>query len=293
METLSQPRSRARDRAHRIVYSRRFEYAIVALILGSGVLLGLDTVDGIVERYGTWLELGQQAVLAAFIVEAALKLYAVSPRFGRYFRDPWNVFDFLIIVVSLVPAVGVWALVARKVRLLRVLRLVSAIPELRLLVTTLVRSIPGMLHIVALMGALSYVYAIIGFQLFREHDPEHWHNLGASMLSLFRMVTLEDWTDIMYVAMDLHPLASLYFISFVVLGAFIIFNLFTALVINNLDQTRRERQGSGADAVPRESALLAVQAAYDAIHRLERQLEAAGEPEGASRAGGGAPPPGA
>ena len=271
METLSQPRSRARDRAHRIVYSSRFEYAIVAFILGSGVLLGLDTVDGIAERYGTWLELGQQAVLAAFIAEAALKLFAVSPRFGRYFSDPWNVFDFMIIVVSLIPAVGAWALVARKVRLLRVLRLVSAIPELRLLVTTLVRSIPGMLHIVALMGGLSYIYAIIGYQLFREHDPEHWHNLGVSMLSLFRVVTLEDWTDIMYVAMDLHPLASLYFISFVVLCTFMVLNLFTALVINNLDDAKEERLRAAGQ---QESRLLhAVYDAYESIRRLEGELE--------------------
>ena len=292
METLSQPRSRAQDLAHRIVWSHGFEYVIVALILCSGVLLGLDTVETIVERYGTWLELGQQAVLAAFIVEAALKLFAVSPRFGRYFRDPWNVFDFTIIVLSLIPAIGVWALVARKVRLLRVLRLVSAIPELRLLVTTLVRSIPGMLHIVALMGALSYIYAIIGYQLFHEHDPTHWHNLGISLLSLFRVVTLEDWTDIMYTAMELHPLAWTYFVSFVVLGAFIIFNLFTALVINNLDEAKRERLRAGADVLPRESAQLAIQAAYDAIRSLERQLEAAGEPESAAR-GGAAPPAGA
>ena len=285
METLSQPRAfGARDRAYRLTQSRPFEYGIVALILFAGALLGLDTVDWVSERYGTWLELGQQAILGAFIVEAALKMFAVWPRLDRYFRDPWNVFDFSIIVVSLIPAVGVWALVARKVRLLRVLRLVSAIPELRLLVTTLVRSIPGMLHIVALMGALSYIYAIVGYQLFHEHDPTHWHNLGISLLSLFRVVTLEDWTDIMYTAMELHPLAWSYFVSYVVLGAFIIFNLFTALVINNLDEAKRERLRSGADSVPRESALLAVQAAYDAIRSLERQLEAAGRKPAAAPA---------
>ena len=273
METLSQPRSRAQDLAHRIVWSHGFEYVIVALILCSGVLLGLDTVETIVERYGTWLELGQQAVLAAFIVEAALKLFAVSPRFGRYFRDPWNVFDFTIIVLSLIPAIGVWALVARKVRLLRVLRLVSAIPELRLLVTTLLRSIPGMLHIVALMGALSYIYAIVGYQLFREHDPTHWHSLGISLLSLFRVVTLEDWTDIMYTAMEWHPLASLYFISFVVLCTFMVLNLFTALVINNLDEARHERMRVALQQDPGESLTQAVHDVYEPIRRLEREVD--------------------
>ena len=288
MTTLAQPSAGdLRDRVYRITHSSIFEYVIVAFILGSGVLLGLETVSSIVEEYGPWLEFGQQLVLGVFVLEAALKMYAFSPRVDRYFRDPWNVFDFTIIVVSLVPAVGVWAIVARKVRLLRVLRLISAIPELRLLVATLVRSVPGMLHIVVLMGALSYVYAIVGFQLFSEHDPTHWHNLGISLLSLFRVVTLEDWTDIMYKAMELHQMAWLYFVSFVVLGAFIIFNLFTALVINNLDEAKRERMRAGTQPETTESLRLAIRNASEALRVLEEQMEAAtaeAEAEAAKRA---------
>ena len=282
METPSQPhRTGARGLAHRFTHSRRFEFFIVALILFGGALLGVETSATAVERYGPWLDAGQWAVLGVFIVEAALKLFAEAPRIDRYFRDPWNVFDFSIIVLSLIPAVGVLALVARKARLLRVLRLVSAIPELRLLVTTLVRSIPGMAHIVALMSVLTYIYAIIGHQLFAEHDPTHWHNLGVSLLSLFRVVTLEDWTDIMYTAMELHTLAWLYFVSFVVLGAFVVFNLFTALIINNLDAAREERLRAGMTARSRESLLLTVHAARESLRELERRLEAGPEDGGA------------
>ena len=278
METPSQPhRTGARGLAHRFTHSRRFELGIVALILFSGALLGLETSSAVVERHGAWLDAGQWLVLGVFIVEAALKLFAEAPRLDRYFRDPWNVFDFSIIVLSLIPAVGVLALVARKARLLRVLRLVSVVPELRLLVTTLVRSIPGMAHIVALMSVLTYIYAIVGYQLFSEHDPTHWHNLGVSLLSLFRVVTLEDWTDIMYTAMELHPLAWLYFVSFVVLGAFVVFNLFTALIINNLDAAKEERLRAGVTAQSRESLLLTVHAAYESLRELERQLEANAE----------------
>ena len=279
METPTQPhRTGARGLAHRFTHSRRFELFIVALILFSGALLGLETSSAVVERHGAWLDAGQWLVLGVFIVEAALKLFAEAPRLHRYFHDPWNVFDFSIIVLSLIPAVGVLALVARKARLLRVLRLVSVVPELRLLVTTLVRSIPGMVHIVALMSVLTYIYAIVGYQLFSEHDPTHWHNLGVSLLSLFRVVTLEDWTDIMYTAMELHPLAWLYFVSFVVLGAFVVFNLFTALIINNLDAAKEERLRAGVTAQSRESLLLTVHAAYESLRELERQLEAtAGE----------------
>ena len=274
METQPQPqRTGARGMAYRFTHSRRFEYFIVALILLSGVLLGMETFSELAARYGAWLDAGQWLVLAVFVAEAALKLFAESPRFDRYFRDPWNVFDFTIVVVSLIPAVGVLALVARKARLLRVLRLVSAIPELRLLVTTLVRSIPGMVHIVALMSVLTYVYAIVGLELFREHDPTHWDNLGLSLLSLFRVITLEDWTDIMYTAMEVYPLAWFYFVSFVVLGAFVIFNLFTALIINNLDEAKEERLRAGVTGQTRESLQRAVHAAYESLRELERQLE--------------------
>ena len=286
MATPEQLRSvGARARVGEVTRSLTFEFVIASLILCSGVLLGLETIASLNERYGTWFELGQRVILGAFIVEAALKMFAVAPRIDRYFRDPWNVFDFAIVVASLAPAVGVWAIVARKARLLRVLRLVSVIPELRLLVATLVRSLPGMLHIVVLLGALAYVYAIIGFQLFSEHDPTHWGNLGVSLLSLFRIVTLEDWTDIMYTAMELHPLLSLYFVSFVVLCTFMVLNLFTALVVGNLDLVRGLRPGGedgdgGAEEPGDAEALqLAIDGVHESLRSLERQLERLAERE--------------
>ena len=273
METQSQPsRTGARGMAYRFTHSRRFEYGIVALILFTGALLGLETSPAMVERYGPWLDAGQWLVLGVFIVEAALKLFAEWPRCDRYFRDPWNVFDFTIVVLSLIPAVGVLALVARMARLLRVLRLVSVVPELRLLVTTLVRSIPGMVHIVALMGVLTDIYAIGGLELFGEHDPAHWQDLGASLLTLFRVVTLEDWTDIMYTAMEVHRLAWIYFASFVVLATFIVINLFTALIVNNLDIVKQARPREAARQ-GRESILRELRVARDSLQRLEEQVE--------------------
>ena len=273
MEMLSQPLSmETRARVNRFTHSHGFEYFIVALIFAHAILLGLETSATLTERYGTWLELGQWVILGVFIVEAALKLFAVAPRVDRYFRDPWNVFDFLVIVASLIPAVGVLALVARMARLLRVLRLVSVVPELRLLVATLVRSLPGMVHILILMGVLMYVYAIVGFALFNEHDPTHWRSLGISLLSLFRVITLEDWTDIMYTAMELHQTAWIYFASFVILATFIVINLFTALIVNNLDIVKRARPRTDAQQ-GRESMLSELRAARESLQRLEEQME--------------------
>ena len=269
-----------RDLAHRLTHSLGFEYFIIGLILFNAVLVGVETLPAAMNNYSGWIDYGQWAILAVFIVEAALKIFAVSPRADRYFRDGWNVFDFSIIVLSLVPATGGFAVVARLARLMRLLRLVSAIPEMRLIVATLVRSIPSMLHIVALMSLMVYIYAIIGYQLFHEHDPEHWRNLGIALLSLFRVVTLEDWTDIMYKAMELHPLTWIYFVSFVVLGTFVVINLFIAVVINNLDEAKQERLRSLEEAPTADALLSELRATQQSLRRLEQQLRARQEEDG-------------
>ena len=262
-----------RGYAHRLTKSPAFEYFIIGLILFNAVVLGLETVPSVVEEYSFWLGFSQQAILGVFIVEAALKIFALTPRGDRYFRDGWNVFDFSIIVLSLVPATGGFAVIARLARLMRLLRLVSAVPELRLIVATLVRSIPGMLHIVVLMSLMVYIYAIIGFQLFHKHDPEHWRNLGISLLSLFRVVTLEDWTDIMYKAMELHPLAWIYFLTFVIFGTFVVINLFIAVVINNLDEAKQERLSKLEEPPTAENLLKELRVTQQSLRRLEEQLQ--------------------
>ena len=263
-----------RDFCNRLTTSLAFEYFIVALILANAVLLGVETLPQVMDGYARWIEFGHNATLGVFIVEAGLKLFARWPKPANYFRDGWNVFDFAVIVFSLIPATGSIAIIARMARLLRLLRVVSAVPELRLIVATLVRSIPGMLHIVTLMSLMVYVYAIIGWQLFHEHDPEHWRNLGIALLSLFRVVTLEDWTDIMYKAMEYHPLTWMYFVSFVVI------NLFIAVVINNLDEAKQERLRDLEQAPTADSLLSEIRATQQSLRRLEEQLRRRDEEDG-------------
>ncbi len=267
----------------RLVNSPRFEYTIIALIVGNGILLGMGTSPALVLKYGYWLHLGNQIVLGVFIVEAVLKMTAAAPRVDRYFQDGWNVFDFLVIVFSLVPATGEFAMVARLARLLRVLRLISAIKELRLIVSTLVRSIPSVGHVMLLMSVIVYIYAIIGYQLFHEHDPENWRNLGVAALSLFNIITLEGWTDVMYTAMELHSLAWVYFVSFVVVGTFVVINMFIAIIINNLDEAKVERLKELEPPVSREELLRELRTTQDALRRLERRL---GDGAGANTDGG-------
>lgn len=258
--------------AQRIVKAHSFEYFVIALIVGNGVLLGLETSPSFVQRYDGWLYLGNQVILGVFILEAMLKMLAVAPRVGQYFRDGWNCFDFSVIAFSLIPATGEYAMIARLARLLRVVRLISTIPELRLIVSTLVRSIPSMAHVMMLMGIIFYIYAIMGYQLFHEHDPVHWRSLGIALLSLFRVVTLEDWTDIMYIAMEMNPFAWIYFVSFVVLGTFVVINLFIAVVLNNLDEAKAERLRELQAPVTQDEILRDLRATQAALKRLEERL---------------------
>ena len=260
------------ERIRLLVESSRFEYFIVGLIIANGVVLGLETSQTVMSYSGIWLESVNRIVLAVFIVEATLKIYAVAPRFRDYFGSGWNLFDFSVVVFSLLPATGQFAMIARLARLLRVLRLISTIPELRLIVATLVRSIPSMAHVVMLMAVIFYIYAVAGYHIFHEHDPVHWRNLGISLLTLFRVVTLEDWTDVMYKAMELSSFAWAYFVSFVVVGTFVVINLFIAVVLNNLEESKAERLEQLQTPASREEILRELRATQDALRRLEKRL---------------------
>ncbi len=256
----------------KLVQSKGFTFFIVTLILINAIILGMETSPLLKRHYGDWFTLLNDVILGVFVLEALLKLIAVAPKFNRYFGNGWNLFDFSIIVLSFIPATGQFAMIARLARLLRVLRLISTVPELRLIISTLVRSIPSMGHIVMLMGIIFYIYSIVGFYLFHEHDPTHWGSLGLALLTLFRVVTLEDWTDVMYTAMDLSPYAWMYFVSFVVLGTFVIVNLFIAVVLNNLDEAKKERLQELQQVPNIKQIMQEITATRLALDRLEKQI---------------------
>ncbi|WP_455375684.1 ion transporter [Kaarinaea lacus] len=258
--------------AQNIVSRKSFEYFIISLIIFNGIVLGLETSPSIVQGYGDYLLLVNNLVLAVFVIEAILKITAVAPRFKLYFGDGWNLFDFSVVVLSLIPATGEYAMIARLARLLRVARLISTIPELRLIVSTLVRSIPSMGHVLLLMSIIFYIYAVAGYHIFHEHDPTHWNNLGLSLLTLFRVVTLEDWTDVMYKAMELYPMSWIYFVSFVILGTFVIINLFIAVVINNLEEAKHEALEQLQEPTTRDEIIGELKQTQDMLAKLEKKL---------------------
>ncbi len=219
-----------------------FERIIIALILFNAIVLGIETYPVIAVPYESLLLSINRLILIIFALEAALKITAAAPVFSRYFGDGWNLFDFCVVVFSLIPQTGEYALIARTIRLLRILRLITAVPELRLIVSTLIKSLPGLGNVILLISIVFYIYAIAGYHMFHAHDPFHWGSLGTSLITLFRVLTLEDWTDVMYSAMELNPFAWMFFISFVIIAAFIVINLFIAVVINNLHKAQHEME---------------------------------------------------
>ena len=244
---------------HRLVNSSPFEHFIIGVILFAGVLVGLETYPSIVDEYGSILAVLDGIVLAIFIVEIVLKMGAEGKKPWRYFHDPWNVFDFTIVVLALVPAAGQYALVARLARLLRVLRLIRFIPRLRILVVALLKSIPSMVYVSLLLGLMFYMYGVAGTFLFAKNDPVHFGTLQESLLSLFRIVTLEDWTNILYTQIygcDVYGygfkeelctsperfpiIGPLYFVSFVLMGTMIVLNLFIGVIISGMDEAREQ-----------------------------------------------------
>ncbi len=248
------------QRCERLVSAPAFQRAVVVLILLAGVLVGLETYPTIVERAGPAINVLNAAVLILFSLELVIRISAYGRRPWRFFADFWNVFDFVIVVLCVLPIGAEHAAAARLVRLLRVLRLFTAVPRLRVIVAAMLHALPSIGYVGLLLGLLMYVYGVIGTTLFGANDPVHFGSLHASMLSLVRAVTLEDWTDLMYTqiygsdvygytdtSQKLSPeqqaawspaampiVGAIYFVSFVLVGTIIVLNLFVGVVLSSL-----------------------------------------------------------
>ena len=238
--------------------SKSFNYTITLTILFAGILIGLETYPSLVENYYITFDILENVILIIFILEIIIKVLKEAKQPWKYFYDGWNVFDFTIVVSVFLPFGGSSMAVLRLLRLLRVLRLVKTLPKLQLLVNALMKSITSMGYITLLLLLLFYIYAVAGVTFFNSNDPIHFRDIQTAMLSLFRVVTLEDWTDIMYINMygcdqygydnlkDLcknpnsSPLgAALFFVSFVLLGSMIILNLFIGVILTSMEEAKQ------------------------------------------------------
>ncbi|MFT6627766.1 MAG: voltage-gated sodium channel [Flavobacteriales bacterium] len=273
-----------------------FQNTVTAAILFAGVLVGIETYPLAVERWGGVLHLLDTIVLGIFIIEISVKMGAEGSKPWRYFFDAWNVFDFVIVAAVFVPGLGQYAIVLRLLRLLRVLKLVKAIPKLQVLVGALLASIPSMFYVSLLLFMLFYIYAVAAVFLFGANDPVHFENLQMSFLSLFRAVTLEDWTDLMYINMygcadygyegnalctasKAQPaLAVAFFVSFVLIGTMVVLNLFIGVIMNGMDEARSEADQLEKEERRESEATMSLetemeQLAYEMAAAQERMLD--------------------
>ncbi len=226
-----------REWARRLTESRAFNMAVAAVIVINAVTLGLETSTEAMDAAGPVLELLDVAALSVFVVELLLKIYVQRLRF---FRDGWNIFDFIVVGIALVPAAGEFS-VLRALRVLRVLRLISVIPQMRAVVGALLTALPGMGSVIAVLAIAYYVAAVIATKLYGASFPQWFGSIGSSMYSLFQIMTLESWSmGIVRPVMEVHPLAWLFFVPFIVITSFAVLNLFIALIVNAMQTAHDE-----------------------------------------------------
>ncbi len=217
-----------RERVRAFVESVRFERAITALIVVNAVTLGIETSSGALERFGELLHAIDRMALGIFVVELLARAFVHR---SRFFNDPWRVFDFVVVGVSLLPASGGLS-VLRTMRILRVLRIVSLVPSMRRVVNALLAALPGMASIIGLMGLVLYVSSVLATKLFGEIAPEFFGNLGLSLFTLFQVMTVEGWPDIARGVMVHSPYAWIFFVAYLLIATFMVLNLFIAVVVN-------------------------------------------------------------
>ena len=252
--------------------SKSFTNFILCVIGVAAVVVGMQTYKEFELEYRTVFNTLDAVILGIFIFELIIKIVAQGRQPQNYFKDAWNIFDFSIVAVCLLPIESNdFVAVLRLVRVLRVLKLVSAIPRLQVLVGAVLKSIPSIGYVFLLATMHFYIYGCMATFLYSENDPVHFRNLQTSMLSLFRAVTLEDWTDLMYINMygsanygydgssytmlaDLgidrdevvssaSPFAAaLFFVSFIVSGAMIVLNLFVGVMLTGMENAKKEQE---------------------------------------------------
>jgi voltage-gated sodium channel len=212
-----------------------FETFVIVVIVLSALVIGAKTYR-IPDNVLTVFKILDISITLIFLAEIIIRMIAESS-FKRFFSKGWNVFDFIIVVASLIPVEdSEVALLGRLLRIFRVLRLISIIPELRVLLNAFVTAIPRMGYVSLLMFIIFYIYAAVGSMLFHRINPELWSNISVSMLTLFRVATFEDWTDVMYETMAIYPPSWIYYLSFIFIVAFVFLNMMIGIVLETLQQ---------------------------------------------------------
>jgi voltage-gated sodium channel len=271
---MSVSTSSTRDAALNLVHSSKFTNFILGVILFNAVILGMQTAKETLANWQGVLFVLDKACLAIFVVELLVRLYAWR---GRFFKDPWSIFDLTVVVIALVPASGPLA-VLRALRVLRVLRVLTIVPSMRRVVSALLGALPGLGAISMLLMLIYYVFAVIATDIFGEQFPDWFGSIGLSLYTLFQVMTLESWSmGISRPVMETYPYAWLFFVPFILVATFTILNLFIAIIVNAMqtfaEQDHAAERQAEVDEADRREALL--QSQLTAIRQELRELKQA------------------
>jgi voltage-gated sodium channel len=235
----------------------------MGVILFNAVILGLETSESVMNTAGGLIVALDTACLAIFVAELVAKLYA---RGWRFFRNAWNVFDFVVVGIALMPATGALS-VLRALRILRLLRVVSVAPTLRRVVEGFISALPGMASVFLLMGVIFYISAVIATKLFAPTFPDWFGTLGRSLYTLFQGMTLESWSlGIVRPVMEVHPEAWIFFVPFILITTFAVVNLVVGLIVNSMQDAHAEESNAATDTYRDEvlQRLIAIEKRLDA-----------------------------
>lgn len=218
--------------------NKLFELLVITVIIISALEIGAKT-----------FELPNSALSVTKVLDVFITvffLFEISIRFivdedkKNFFKQGWNVFDSLVVAISLIPINdSEMALLARLIRVFRVLRMISVVPELRVLINSLIKALPQLGYVVLLMFIIFYIYAAVGSFIFNEINPKLWGDIAISMLTLFRIMTFEDWTDIQYETMEVYPMSWIFYLSFIFFTAFAFLNMVIGIVVNVMEEEHR------------------------------------------------------
>ncbi|MEV0994251.1 ion transporter [Nonomuraea sp. NPDC050202] len=232
-----------RERTHALLAHRLFQRFIIGVILINAATLGLETFPAVVEEYGTILAVVDHVALYIFTAELVAKLYVER---ASFVRDPWNLFDTLIVAIAFASTNGGLS-VLRALRILRVLRLLSVVPSLRRVVSALLRAMPGMSSIVVLLSLVLYVAAVMATKLYGQTAPDRFGSLPTSLFTLYQTMTGDDWGNIAREVMSRHPTAWIFFTIFILVCTFVVLNLFLAVVVSAMDEENAEERAALED----------------------------------------------
>ncbi|MFI8182652.1 ion transporter [Actinacidiphila glaucinigra] len=226
-------------RCRDVVESEWFGVTVFALVLANAAVLGVETYDGITARWHGSLKLVEHCFLAVFTAEVVLRACAHADRPRDFLRDPWNLFDLAVVTLAYLPFARENATVLRLLRLARVVRAARFLPQLRIIIVAVGKSLPGTLSFLLVGTMLLYVYAMTGWVFFADADPEHYGSIGRAALSLFLLITLDGIGDAVHGGLQISRWSLLYYASYVLIGSFVLVNLLIGVVISSLEEARQ------------------------------------------------------